>query len=248
MRIENSFLHIPGVGEKTEKKYWKSGYTHWEDLKDSGSLSDKKKRHLEKAEKNLEVGNSLYFKHQLPSKSLWRIYRNFSENTCFFDIETTGLSPQKHRVTTVSFYRNGESTTLVRGKNLNRENLEEEFFKSEMIVTFNGKRFDAPFLEKNFDLDIETPHVDLMYPCRRLNIQGGLKKIEKQLGIDRELEDLDGREAVKLWKKYEKRGSQEALETLKRYNRYDAENLKQLMDIVAEKLDEEIYRPHVTRD
>ena len=245
MKIENSFIHIPGIGEKTEKKYWKKGLTHWDHLRDSGSLSDNKKQHLEKAEKNLEVGNSLYFKQQLPSKSLWRIYENFAEKACFFDIETTGLSAKKNKTTTVSFYRNGESKTLIRGQDLTRERLEEEFFESKMLVSFNGKRFDAPFLEENFNMNIETPHIDLMYPAKRIGLSGGLKKIEKELQIQRELEDIDGREAVRLWKKYEKNNNQEALEKLVRYNQYDAVNLKELTEIIVDKLDNEVFRPHV---
>ena len=245
MKAENSFIFIPGVGEKTEKNYWKNGYTHWDHLKDSGKLSDKKKQHVEKAERNLEVGNSVFFKDKFPNKSLWRIYENFSSEACFFDIETTGLSKERNKVTTVSFYRNGESKTLVRGKDLTEDNLRQEFFESKMLVSFNGKRFDAPFLEHNFNMNIETPHVDLMYPAKRIGLSGGLKKIEKKLQIQRELEDIDGREAVRLWKKYEKQGNEEALQKLIRYNQYDAENLQDLMDIIVERLENEVYRPHI---
>ena len=245
MKAENSFIFIPGVGEKTEKNYWKKGLTHWDHLKDSGKLSDEKKQHVEKAERNLEVGNSVFFKEKFPNKALWRIYENFSKQACFFDIETTGLSKQRNKVTTVSFYRDGESKTLVRGQDLTRERLEEEFFESKMLVSFNGKRFDAPFLEHNYDLNIETPHIDLMYPAKRIGLQGGLKKIEKDLKIDRDLEDIDGREAIKLWKKYEKKGDEEALRKLIEYNQYDAENLQDVTEIIVERLEREIYRPHI---
>lgn len=245
MKAENSFIFIPGVGQKTEKNYWKDGLTHWDHLKDSGKLSDEKKTHLEKAEKNLEVGNSVFFKDKFPNKSLWRIYENFSEKACFFDIETTGLDQRKNKVTTVSFYRDGESKTLVRGQDLTRERLEEEFFESKMLVSFNGKRFDAPFLEHNFDLNIETPHIDLMYPAKRIGLQGGLKKIEKDLSIQRELEDIDGRKAIRLWKKYEKNGDEEALQKLIEYNQYDAKNLQDVTEIIVERLEREVYRPHI---
>ncbi len=235
MRLENSFILFPGIGQKTEKKLWKDGVKHWDHLEDS-SRYDSIKQDMEKARKNLEVGNSMYFGERLPNKSLWRAYSNFKEDVTFFDIETTGLSPERNKTTTVSFYRNGESKTLIRGQNLTRERLQEEIFESSMLVSFNGKRFDAPFLEKNYNLDIEKPHIDLMYPCKRLGYTGGLKKIEKQLSIQRELEDLDGREAIRLWKKYENKGDEEALRKLVRYNQYDAENLQDLLEIVREKL------------
>jgi len=235
VKLENSFILFSGIGQKTEKKLWKDNIRHWDHLEDS-SKHDKVQEDVEKARKNLEVNNSLYFGDKLPNKSLWRAYKNFEKDVTFFDIETTGLKPERNKTTTVSFYRNGESKTLIRGQDLTRENLEKEFFDSSMIVSFNGKRFDAPFLEKNFDLNIENPHIDLMYPCKRLGYSGGLKKIEKDLSIQRELEDIDGREAIKLWQKYENNGDEEALNKLVKYNQYDAENLKDLLEIVREKL------------
>ncbi len=236
MKLENSFILFPGIGEKTEKKLWKDNITHWDHLEDSSKYSDKIHEHREKARKNLEVGNETFFKDKMPNKSLWRGYENFRENVTFFDIETTGLKPERNKTTTVSFYRNGESKTLIRGQDLTKEKLEQEFFESSMMVSFNGKRFDQPFLEKSFDVDIQNPHIDLMYLCKRLGYSGGLKKIEKELSIDRELEDIDGREAIRLWKKYENNGDEEALRKLVKYNQYDAENLQDLLEIVREKL------------
>ena len=244
MRAENTFLHIPGIGEKTEKKHWKQGITHWEEFKDSGKASEKKKRELEKAEKNLEVGNTEYFDQQLPSKALWRIYRNFKDSAAFFDIETTGLKPEKHELTTVSIHRGGETKTLIKGEDLTQEKMREELFQSSLLVSFNGKRFDQPFLEEKLGLNISTPHIDLMYPCRRIDLTGGLKKIEKDLGIDREQEDVDGREAIRLWKQY-RNGNEQALQKLVEYNQYDARNLQALMEKIESRLEQQVFRPHI---
>ncbi|MFB6144452.1 MAG: ribonuclease H-like domain-containing protein [Candidatus Nanohaloarchaea archaeon] len=249
MRLENSFLHAPGIGEKTEQKLWKDGVKHWDEFPRNSVLGSTKQRKvenfLETARKNLEVGNTQFFANKLPNKEIWRIYRNFEDSATFFDIETTGLDQRKNRVTTVSVYRNGDSRTYVRGEDLTAENLRQEFFDSKIVVSFNGKRFDQPFLEHNFDLEVETPHLDLMYACKRIGYSGGLKAIEKELGIDRELEDIDGREAVKLWKRYENEGDEDALRKLVRYNRYDAENLEQLLEAVHERLSEQFFRKHV---
>jgi hypothetical protein len=241
MRIENSFILIPGFGQKLEQRLWENNVTHWDHLPEDNVLSENKRssaiEFVQKARKNLEVGNTLFFENQFPSKELWRIYQNFKKDACFFDIETTGLSKERNKVTTVSFYRNGEDKTLVRGDNLTKEALQEEVFNSSMFVSFNGKRFDQPFLEHNFDLTMNKPHVDLMYVCRQLGLSGGLKPIEKELGIARDdVEDVDGREAVRLWKKYEKKGDQQALDKLVEYNQYDARNLKTLFDLVHGRL------------
>ncbi len=248
MRIENSFILAPGVGEKTEQKLWEKGTRHWDDFSETdvinGSRKDRITDFLEKAKRNLKVGNTPFFGQQLPSRSTWRLYENFRDNACFFDIETTGLDADRNSVTTVSFHRSGEDVTLVKGQDLTPERLREEIFESSILVSFNGKRFDQPFLEKNFDIDIEKPHIDLMYLCRRLGASGGLKQIEKDFGIDRELEDVDGREAIRLWKRYEQKGDKEALEKLVRYNRYDARNLKQLFREVHGLMTDKIFEPY----
>jgi len=248
MRLENSFSIIPGFGEKTEKKLWKNDVTHWDDIEGCSQLSSRKvekaDHFIEKAKKNLEVGNTRFFGSQLDSKRLWRIYRNFEQKACFFDIETTGLDRKSSEVTTVSFYRNGETETLVQGRDLTSERLKEMFYRSDVFVSFNGKRFDQPFIEHNFEVEMDKPHIDLMYLCNRLGLSGGLKKVEKQIGIERELEDIDGREAVRLWKQYQK-GDRRALEKLVKYNRYDAKNLQQLLEHVHKALTREVFRPHL---
>lgn len=249
MKLENSFILAPGVGEKTEKKLWKKGTTHWDHVSNTDALTSNKRQKveafLEKARKNLEVGNSYFFSDKLPNKSLWRAYRNFEKNACFFDIETTGLDRKRNKVTTAAFHRNGETNTLVRGDDLTRENLKAEIEKSSMLVSFNGKKFDQPFLEHNYNLEVETPHLDIMYPCKRIGLTGGLKKIEQQLQVTRELEDVDGREAVRLWKRYENQGDDEALEKLIKYNGYDARNLQDVLELVHERLDRKFYRTHL---
>ena len=85
-----------------------------------------------------------------------------------------------------------------------------------------------------------------MYPCKRLGLDGGLKRIERDVGIDRDRPEVSGRDAVRLWREYE-RGDESALETLVSYNREDAANLETLADIVAESLHEDLFVPAVSR-
>jgi uncharacterized protein YprB with RNaseH-like and TPR domain len=248
MRLENSFILIPGFGQKTEQKLWQKGVHHWDTLENSSEVSSRKQEKasefLTKARRNLEVGNTQFFGNQLPNKSIWRMYNNFQDNACFFDIETTGLDRRRNKVTTVSFYRNGESKTLVRGQDLTEENLRQEIHDSSIFVSFNGKRFDQPFLEHSFDIQMQKPHLDLMYIFKRLGLTGGLKQIEKDLGVDRDHGDVDGREAVRLWKKYENNGNEDALRKLVEYNQYDAENLQQLLQIAHGRLRFKVFEPY----
>lgn len=250
MRLENTFSFLPRVGQQTEQELWRSGVTHWDEFKENGVVSgaryERASRLLRKAKKNLEAGNAAFFNNYVPGKQQWRMYENFRAETGFFDIETTGLSPEQNAVTTVSFYRGGETVTLVQGKELTRERLQKELFASKLLVSFNGKRFDQPFLEKNFGVTFDQPHIDLMYDCRRVGLTGGLKSIEKQLGLARDLEDeVDGRDAVRLWKRYERRNDENALEKLVHYNRLDVQNLKPLLETVRQKLRERVFEPHL---
>ncbi len=248
MRLENSFILAPGIGETTEQDLWSRGVTHWDDIRDRDVLDGRRdavEEFLDKAEKNLSVGNSLFFDHHLPRDAVWRLYENFRDETCFFDIETTGLDRDRDVVTTVSFHQDGETETLVRGQDLDGDRIADMFFDAKVIVSFNGKRFDVPFLEEKFDVEIETPHIDLLYLCRRLGLTGGLKRIEEELGVDREMDDVDGREAIHLWKRYEKSGDEAALDKLVEYNKLDVINLKPLLEDVHGRLRGQVFEPHV---
>jgi len=243
VRIENSFIPVRGVGEQTERELWRAGITHWNDFDGSvvgATTADRIETFIETATDRLDAGDSRFFDEQFPSSERWRFYENFRGDTCFFDIETTGLSQERDDVTTVSFHQDGETTTLVQGDNLTAGALREQFDDAALVATFNGARFDVPFLETSFDVDVDVPHVDLMYPCKRLGLTGGLKSIEQEVGIGRDEPDITGQDAVRLWHEYE-RGSEEALDTLVRYNRDDARNLQTLMDVVADGLHARVF-------
>ncbi|MFB6220569.1 MAG: ribonuclease H-like domain-containing protein [Halolamina sp.] len=241
--LERSFIPVRGVGEKTERKLWDAGVTHWDEFTGEAvgpTTAERIEAFIDEARDHLSAGNSGFFGEALPSNSRWRLYDNFREEACFFDIETTGLDKRAHDVTTVSFHRGEETTTLVQGRDLTARRIREQFADASVLVTFNGARFDVPFLEHSFDLSVETPHIDLMYPCKSLGLDGGLKQVEKDIGIEREKPDISGRDAVRLWHEYE-RGDERSLETLVEYNRDDARNLKPLMDRVAADMEARVF-------
>ena len=104
------------------------------------------------------------------------------------------------------------------------------------IYTFNGSSFDLPFLawKPGVDLRQRFEHRDLMRSSRRAGLKGGLKAIEKALGIPRRLPDMGGHDAVVLWRKYRLKDSHAALDMLLEYNREDVENLRVLREILEE--------------
>lgn len=249
MRIENSFIPVEGVGKKTEQKLWQRGITHWDEFEQSAvgeTTGERIVSFIDTARKRLETGDSHFFDDVFPNSHQWRLYENFAEDACFFDIETTGLNQHSDDVTTVSLHQTGETRTFVNdsspvvGEPLTRNAIQESITTAPLIVTFNGKRFDVPFLETSFDITIDAPHIDLMYPCRQLGLTGGLKRIEQDVGIERDQPDITGRDAVKLWRQYE-RGDERALTTLVNYNRDDTVNLQTLMEHVANTLHENVF-------
>jgi uncharacterized protein len=153
----------------------------------------------------------------------------------YLDIETTGLSPWADSITVVGIYRgNGESFSLSQlvGPDITREAVERLLDGVRTLYTYNGLRFDAVFLEAQLQLKLPPSlrHRDLMYCCWDQGLYGGLKAVERRLGIERQLLGVSGRMAVELWWRYARRGDSDALHTLLCYNREDVENLKVLRE------------------
>ena len=118
------------------------------------------------------------------------------------------------------------------GKELTSANLLESLEGVNKIYTYNGSRFDLPFIHDLVGIDLETIaiHHDLMYDCWRCNLFGGFKAVEQQLGIPRQLQGITGWDAVLLWQRYQNYGNQSALELLLQYNKEGVLNLKTLRE------------------
>ena len=243
MRIENSFIPVNGVGEKTERTLWANGATDWDCFDPSlvgPTTAEKIESFIDTARDHLAAENPTFFDQTFPSSERWRLYENFRDDACFFDIETTGLDEHRDIVTTVSYHQAGETTTLVRGDDLTADRVQTMVDDASLLVSFNGIRFDQPFLETAFSLDIDTPHLDLLYPCKSVGLDGGLKQVERDIGVERDRPDISGRDAVRLWREHES-GVDGALDTLISYNREDAINLKTLADEVTTTLHEQVF-------
>ena len=243
MRVENSFIGVDGVGEQTERSIWEQGVTHWDGFEPrvvGGKRGDRIASFIDEGRDRLAAADVGFFDGAFPSGERWRLYQTFPDQTCFFDIETTGLDQHRNQVTTVSLHQDGDTRTLVAGDDLTAANLRAAFADADLLVTFNGKRFDVPFLEANFDVDLQRPHLDLMYTCKQLGLSGGLKQVEQDVGIERDRPDISGRDAVRLWREHEQ-GRDGALDTLVSYNREDTVNLRTLADEVTRQLDDERF-------
>ena len=238
MRVDQSFIGAEGVGEQTERKLWRAGVTHWDEFAGEAVGPTRAARieaFIERGRAALDAGDVTFFEERLPSSEAWRCYPSFRERATFFDIETTGLDHDRSVVTTVTVHRAGDTRTLVRGDDLTAASVQATVGDADLLVSFNGKRFDVPFLEACFDVECDGAHLDLMYPCRQAGLTGGLSAVERALDVDRERPDISGRDAVRLWHEHE-RGVDGGLDTLVAYNREDTVNMVQVAERVADRL------------
>jgi len=151
----------------------------------------------------------------------------------YLDIETTGLSRYSCDLTVIGIaLEKGRKCKVV-------QLLEDDLYDAKLlkvlkgldeIYSYNGSRFDLPFIKAKLGVDLRQclPHTDLMYDCWRQNLKGGLKVVERLLGIERRLKGMDGYVAVQLWFDYINNNNQESLQTLLAYNEEDVVNLRVL--------------------
>jgi uncharacterized protein YprB with RNaseH-like and TPR domain len=240
--LRSTFCHIPGVGLKTELRLWCAGITSWQAVLDppgggrespeAVGAARRTARRLDTAllresVRHYEGANPAWFGERLPAGQVWRLFHDFRDSCAYLDIETTGLSNFGH-ITTIALYDGRTVRHYVHGDNL--EQFPRDVRDYRLLVTYNGKAFDLPFIERCLGARLGQAHIDLRYVLKSLGLRGGLKSCERQLGVDRPgLEDVDGFVAVLLWQEFRRQGNARALESLLAYNIQDAVNLELLM-------------------
>jgi len=234
--IDNTFIFLDKVGFTTERKLWAQGIHTWDDFLKAQTvqgMSCARKTiynlKIQKAKANLSVANHPFFKQEFPRNQHWRLWNKFKEDAVYIDIETTGYHGD---MTILGMYHDNETHIMVRGQSLEKENFHKILDRAKMVVTFNGASFDLPIIEKYFKTKIELPHIDLRHVCAKIGLTGGLKLIEKTVGISRadEVAGFTGADAVTLWYQYRNTGDPRYLEKLVKYNEEDIVNLKPLAE------------------
>ncbi|MDP2167731.1 MAG: ribonuclease H-like domain-containing protein [Thermodesulfovibrionales bacterium] len=244
--IQSTFCILDGIGAKLEKRLWREGILSWPQFisaKNIPFFSPERKslfdEALHSASVELENGNAGYFKDTLQSSEHWRLFNAFRGDAVCLDIETNGYAAGRGGYATlVGLYDGVEYKCFVRGRNLTKEALREELSRYKYLITFFGSAFDVPFLERSLrGLTFEMPHFDLCFGARKLGLKGGLKKLEPYFGIQRqkEVQGIESYDAVLLWREV-KRGSSEALELLRLYNKEDTVNLMRIAEIIYGRL------------
>ena len=157
----------------------------------------------------------------------------------YLDIETTGFSRSYCDLTVVGIAveRAGVIEVARQVDAISAKWILKALAGVDELYTYNGSRFDLPFIKAKLNLDLKAhfKHTDLMYTCWKQDLKGGLKAVEKKLGIKRQLPDMDGFMAVKLWWRYKNSHNRQALATLLKYNEEDVVNLDTLRRILKVK-------------
>ncbi len=237
--IDSAFLHLSGIGKKNLQKIQKLGIQTWQELFENIHKLKLKTKSLEKLEESLIQSQTallkediFYFTKKLHPKDKWKILAHYYNEILYFDIETD----QFQRITLIGCYYKQKEYAFLRYANI--ENFLDLLEHAKLVVSFNGSSFDIPILLKYFHLpEFPVPHIDLRWVLYHKGIKGGLKQIELQLGIEREkeIQNLNGMDAVFLWYRYHELGEIEAKNLLIRYCMADVISLKKIVDLLLEK-------------
>lgn len=159
----------------------------------------------------------------------------YMKRRAYLDIETTGLNKNCCDITVVGVAledcRRCRVVQII-GDDISDVRLLGLLSGVDEIYTYNGSRFDMPFIRERLrvDLTLQFSHRDLMYDCWKNNLKGGLKVVEQKLAIGRDSKGMNGFMAVKLWWDYVNDNDEDALKDLLEYNREDVVNLRVLRE------------------
>ena len=242
--LQQTFIHIPGIGKQTELDLWEHGIRSWDDADRfekrfgvaGGRLQKKLDEYIPRSREAVRRKDAAFFERLSTLGEAWRVFPEFSDQCVYLDIETTGLSSVFDTITTVGLYDGRKYKVFVEGDNL--AELPSHLSNYSVVITFNGAGFDLRFLRLAFpNLALPPIHIDLRWITRKLGMSGGLKSVESELGLRRPcaIEDLTGYDMTVLWAKY-LRGEKSALEQLIQYNTEDVVHLKAIMEIAYHRL------------
>lgn len=175
--------------------------------------------------------------------------------SCVLDIEATGLDPSRCKVILMGLLT--ETDNGVRVTQFLAENHYEEykvlqatidFLKNEGIdylITFNGLRYDIPFINTRLDKNFMDDHINLydfdLYRFLRKcsNLPRRLDSLsqascEKYFGIASHRQDtITGRESVTMFDEYAISGNSTVEKIILTHNREDVLQLYQLMQLTS---------------
>lgn len=236
MPLQHYLRILPHVGPQREKALRLEGCACWADVLDAAHplagldlfAWDEVRAAAERGLRAVQEDDAGFFVARLPPLEQWRVLAQWFARASYFDIETSGLEAGSI-VTLVCCFHEGQPLRFLADENL--DDFLDLLESVKLLVSFNGASFDVPRVLDRFHIpELPCAHVDLRWLCHHAGWKGGLKKIEKALGLRRpaDLDGLGGAEAVWLWHAWSEKRDERARRTLERYCSADTVMLKLL--------------------
>ena len=164
----------------------------------------------------------------------------------YMDIETTGLSDNAIAFMLGIGYWKSADQFVVEQFMLDQKEHEPALLKAfahrlddqQLLVTFNGNRFDVPVLQRRYQhhgLDDPldgVPHLDLL-PFSRRSFPGltsyRLSKLEQEVLAFTRVDDVPGRDVPQRWWRFQKTGNAELVRGVLEHNHHDIVSLEALV-------------------
>ena len=140
------------------------------------------------------------------------------------------LHYSRQYITVVGFFHEDTGLRQMIWPDITAEALLEELPEAERIYTYNGNGFDLKVINHRLGVNLLDFYKsrDLMYDCWSHGLKGGLKAVERQVGIERVQPPLSNNQIQYCWTRWKHKGDEEALATLLKYNEEDVMNLVEL--------------------
>ena len=142
----------PAWGRKTSACSGDKGLRTWRDLlwSEQVPLTPHKADALidtaRRSTHHLSERDPHFFYENLPAREHWRLFAEFRDDTAYFDIETTGLGGPEDHITTIVLYDGQLLRHYVHGTNMDQ--FADDVARYKVLVSYNGKSFDAPFVRR----------------------------------------------------------------------------------------------------
>ena len=241
--LRQAFAHFPNIGPARLKMLHEAGVRSWEDIGpfpppglDAWNAFWQPIYQTAIDCREADAADDIqFFIERLEPMDRWRLLHKHWSQCAFIDIETAGLDFDAD-ITVISVFFQHRVRLFVKDENI--DEFPEFLLTLPFIATYNGSTFDIPKIIRYFNLPpLPIPHVDLRWLCHRLDLTGGLKPIEHQLGIIRpaDLQGTDGDDAVRLWQEWQSRHDDMARYHLLKYCAADTLSLQLVTDRILER-------------
>jgi len=249
--LQSTFQLADGVGPSREQRLWAAGITSWGDFPEAPAVAltpridGVLRAAIERACDAHASRDAEALAALLPAREHWRLLPLLGDDAVYLDIETGDDVFGREGISAIGLCDERGPRLLLAGRDL--DTFPDVARGHAMMVTFNGLSFDLPILRRAFP-DWRPPacQLDLRHVLARLGWEGGLKAIERSVGLKRpdHLDGVGGWDASRLWR-HGCRGDRTALRLFAEYNLYDVINLRTLAALAYNALVGEVATPAV---